>query len=274
MKISVLIDNSACPGRPELKAEHGLSFFIEQGDTRILCDMGVSSAFFENAKEMGIDLLSAAWAFVSHGHRDHSGGLETYLRKGRGEVWLSRHVFGHRFYSLRHAEKRDISTAPQLEKEFDNRFRYLDGSQYISKDIAAVLTEAHPYAQPYGNRFLTATENGRETADSFNHEYALCFLLDDGLTIVSSCSHHGAMNIIEACRRFTGIGKVKAFVGGLHFVDSDETEREVRQFLLDKQQVAPETVFYTGHCTSDKAKRLLSQCPEIRFFHTGTVINL
>lgn len=82
------------------------------------------------------------------------------------------------------------------------------------------------------------------------------------------------MNIIEACRRFTGIEKVKAFVGGLHFVDSDETEKEVRQFLHDKQQVAPETIFYTGHCTSDKAKHLLAQCPEIRFFHTGTIINL
>ena len=36
MKISVLIDNSACQDHPELEAEHGLSFFIEQGNTRIL----------------------------------------------------------------------------------------------------------------------------------------------------------------------------------------------------------------------------------------------
>ena len=141
MKISVLIDNSACQDHPELEAEHGLSFFIEQGNTRILCDMGVSSAFSDNAEKMGIDLQSADWAFVSHGHRDHSGGLETYLRSCRGEVWLSRHVFGHRFYSLRHTDKREISTAPQLEKEFSSRFRYLDGSQYICEGIAAVLPE-------------------------------------------------------------------------------------------------------------------------------------
>ena len=121
MKISVLIDNSACQDHPELEAEHGLSFFIEQGNTRILCDMGVSSAFSDNAEKMGIDLQSADWAFVSHGHRDHSGGLETYLRSCRGEIWLSRHVFGHRFYSLRHADKREISTAPQLEKKFSSR---------------------------------------------------------------------------------------------------------------------------------------------------------
>ena len=128
MKISVLIDNSACQDHPELEAEHGLFFFIEQGNTRILCDMGVSSAFSDNAEKMGIDLQSADWAFVSHGHRDHSGGLEMYLQSCRGEVWLSRHVFGHRFYSLRHTDKREISTAPQLEKEFSSRFRYLDGS--------------------------------------------------------------------------------------------------------------------------------------------------
>ena len=62
MKITALTENTS--SREELGSEHGLSLFIETGETRLLFDMGQSGLFAVNAEKMGIDLLLAG-----HMHR-------------------------------------------------------------------------------------------------------------------------------------------------------------------------------------------------------------
>ena len=66
MKITVLMENTAIS--PEFAAEHGLSLFVETEGSRFLFDAGQSGAFAENAQKLGIDLRSADFAVLSHGH--------------------------------------------------------------------------------------------------------------------------------------------------------------------------------------------------------------
>ena len=54
MKIKTLIENTA--GRPGLKAEAGLSMYIETERHKILFDTGMTGDFVDNAREMGVDL--------------------------------------------------------------------------------------------------------------------------------------------------------------------------------------------------------------------------
>jgi 7,8-dihydropterin-6-yl-methyl-4-(beta-D-ribofuranosyl)aminobenzene 5'-phosphate synthase len=44
---------------------------------------------FKNAEELGIDLRTADYVVLSHGHRDHSGGLK-YLLKYYRETAMAR----------------------------------------------------------------------------------------------------------------------------------------------------------------------------------------
>ena len=76
MKITALVEN--IPGRG-LPAEHGLSLFVESGSTRFLFDMGQTDLFARNADALGVNLDTADFAVLSHGHYDHGGGLETFL---------------------------------------------------------------------------------------------------------------------------------------------------------------------------------------------------
>ena len=77
MKAVVLSDNIPWNG---LDGEWGLSIQITYRDKRILLDSGASGLFLENAEKLGIDLTQVDYAVLSHGHYDHSDGMETFFQ--------------------------------------------------------------------------------------------------------------------------------------------------------------------------------------------------
>lgn len=271
MKIAILIDNCPSIDNPCLKCEHGLSVYVDCGGVSFLCDMGLTSGYRENASLMGVDLQSVDFAVVSHGHNDHTGGLGDFLHSYAAvPVYMSGDVMTHKYYSSRHGARRDISTQSGLEIEHGHRLRFATGSQWIDEAIAIVKCESRCFETPRGNHFLMKDD----ARDDFSHELSIAIKTAAGLVIISSCSHCGAMNIIESCRAFTGEDRVAAFVGGLHFVDGDWTAEEVARFVEDIKAVAPETKFYVGHCTGDRAKELLSPHPNISIFSTAQEITI
>lgn len=78
MRLKVLMDNNAVIDQYYL-AEPGLSFLLEDGETRLLFDTGYSGTFLANADAMGEDLSSVDAIIISHGHDDHSAGLGYWL---------------------------------------------------------------------------------------------------------------------------------------------------------------------------------------------------
>ena len=273
VKINVLIDNQ--PGDDALlECEHGLSFYIETGCCRVLCDMGASEKFISNASRMGIDLSAIDFAFVSHGHADHTGGLPDYLKAfGEKKVYLSERISKEMYFSSRRGSRRDISTERSVFENHQDRLVLLKGSCWITPEIAAVYTDVHEHSQPLGNAFLSKEVYGEESLDNFGHELSLVVLTSEGLVIVSSCSHGGAANIIKSCCRFTGMPRIYAFVGGLHLVDGEQTTSEVEAFVKEIKTECPDIKIYTGHCTGELAKQeLVNRSLDIRIFKTGDVI--
>ena len=70
-----------------LKAEHGLSFFIEAGKKKFLFDCGASAATISNAHRLGVDLKSASFTACSHSHYDHAAGFRDMADAGMGEKY-------------------------------------------------------------------------------------------------------------------------------------------------------------------------------------------
>ena len=273
VKIKVLIDNQ--PGDDALlECEHGLSFYIETGCSRVLCDMGASEKFISNASRMGIDLSAIDFAFVSHGHADHTGGLPDYLRTfGEKKVYLSERISKEMYFSSRRGSRRDISTERSVFENHQDRLVLLEDCCWITPEIAAVYTDVHEHSQPLGNAFLSKEVHGEESLDDFGHELSLAVLTPKGLVVVSSCSHGGAVNIIKSCCRFTGMPRIYAFVGGLHLVDGEQTTSEVEAFVNEMKTEYPDIKIYTGHCTGGLAKqKLVNRSLDIHIFKTGDVI--
>ena len=276
MKITVLTDNTTSSKYPQATAEHGLSLFIEHGSTRILCDTGLSGTFMKNATLMGIDLKTADFIFLSHGHNDHSGGLKEFLQQYPGKpLFLHPDSIEYSFFSTRRGCKRDISSDKEIATQHSNVIKSITRNTIISKGITAVAQTDNTHSTPYGNCFLTKEKNGKEIADDFTHELALAFESEKGLVILSPCSHRGAVNIIKGCVQATSCKQVHAFIGGLHFVESDNLATETATFKKEMNENFPDTKIITGHCTCDKAKAILANTmPQVSFFATGDTITL
>ena len=84
MKWTVLTDNRT--QNPLLQTEHGLSILLETEKHRLLLDTGASDVFIRNSEQLGIDLSTVDYVFISHGHSDHAGGGAP--RFPRYSAWL------------------------------------------------------------------------------------------------------------------------------------------------------------------------------------------
>ena len=56
MNVTVLAENTRLAGRDDLRAENGLSLYIQRDEMRILFDTGMTEAFARNAERLGIDI--------------------------------------------------------------------------------------------------------------------------------------------------------------------------------------------------------------------------
>jgi 7,8-dihydropterin-6-yl-methyl-4-(beta-D-ribofuranosyl)aminobenzene 5'-phosphate synthase len=72
-------------------------------------------ALAPNAKQLGIDLRSVSPIVLSHGHRDHTGGLAPLLEEtGSKPVFAHPSTFSHK-YSNRNGELRAIGVPWSME---------------------------------------------------------------------------------------------------------------------------------------------------------------
>lgn len=263
MKLTILVDNNVLQSK-NFFGEHGLSFYIEDEGKKILFDMGYSDAFLKNAQKMGIDLLDLDYIVLSHGHYDHTWGMSYYLpfyvsaiKQGRAVKKLTIVTHPDTFNAKFHDETGSIGCMVSreiLEKSFD--IKLTKGPFKITKNVT-FLGEI-----PRGNDFeakepLAKTiKNNKVEDDYICEDSALVYKNDEGLVLITGCSHSGICNIIEHAKLICNSSKFVDVIGGFHLVKSSE-ERLLKtaEYLL-KLDIKN---FHPCHCTDFDAKIFLSK---------------
>ena len=280
MKITVLLDNNPHPTTDNFLTEHGLSIYFEFDGLKWLIDTGASDRFYTNARLMGVDISEVDYLALSHGHFDHTGGLEQFIGiNSKARIYLSSSVRGKSFFSYSCQPCRNIGIDAELLKRHAERFVYVDRSFGISRNVGLITTFPNIYGTPKANACLKVVENNRETADDFSHEIVTVADTPDGLIIFSGCSHCGLLNILHRCsEQYTG-KKIAACIGGTHLVDSEadfrnETDSDIIQIARTITELYPEMKLITGHCTGKTAAGTLSGLLGDRFtlFYSGFVL--
>lgn len=265
----VLIDNNPHPVL-DLQTEHGLSFYFEIDDRKCLLDVGASDKFISNAEKLGIAISEVDTLILSHSHADHTGGLEAFLKaNSKAKVYLSANILGEHYFSTRRGFKKDISIDYSLFSKFQDRFIRVTENIQISPSIEIIADISTKYPRPIGNSTLMEGDK----SDDFSHEIALTLKDEDArVIVVSSCSHKGVLNTLEAC----ACSNIKSYVGGMHLLDSDEkyqyeSQENLQTILHTILFKYPGIKLLTGHCTGTAAKSYFKSELESRIslFYSG-----
>lgn len=269
MKLLVLSDNRA--QNPDLCIEHGLSVYLESETHTFLLDTGQEDVFVKNAQKIGIELGKVDYVFLSHGHKDHTGGLE-YFRdvNSKAEIIFEKELVNTKYFSNRRdGTLRDISgyipTLYDKVKLVQNWYS-IDNSNHCfgMKEIL--------YPLPKGNLHLYKGQQNEINLDDFNSELIFVSEFKDGLFVYTGCAHRGILNILKAVEaKFHK--KVSIALGGFHLIDGDmyENINEIKSIAQILKLSFPQTQLYTGHCTGDRAYQLLKDelGEQIHLFYTG-----
>ncbi len=268
MKFIILSDNNTLS--PLYELEHGLSVYLEKDGYRLLFDTGASDLFIRNANTLQVDLSLVDYLFISHGHIDHTGGLEHFLTiNQKAKVVLSKHAANRKFYSLRNGKKA-IGTIINLEK-YQDRFLYVEDNPPLPEDIIARNITINKYPKPRANRTLYEMHGDELVLDEFRHEIVVAVGKDE-LFVFTGCAHHGLLNMLQTVTNHFS-KPIRHVVGGFHLLDGEdyETEEEIRAIAHRLKQDYQQAYFYTGHCTGDVACSVLKQeMPEhLQVFSAG-----
>lgn len=248
LKITALMDDM--PGEnPELRAEHGLSFFAQYGEHRILFDCGQSGAALENAGRLGLSVEKTEAVVISHSHYDHGRGYRAFAEAGcRAPLYTGKNFFQPKF--ARAGESlRDLSPG------FDLGYLWKKG---ITHREVSDMTELFPGAYLIGNfprkhsfekipeRFLRKTPEGL-IPDDFSDEICMAFQISGGLAVLVGCSHPGILNMLTHVQE-TLKQPIVAVFGGSHLAEADEERIQATLKALEDMGVAR---LGLSHCSGE-----------------------
>jgi 7,8-dihydropterin-6-yl-methyl-4-(beta-D-ribofuranosyl)aminobenzene 5'-phosphate synthase len=258
LKISVLNDNTA--GR-WCRAEHGLSFLIES-DCTILFDTSSSDLIAYNAQILNIDLQKIDTIVLSHGHDDHSGGLQLF--KGQ-KLICHPDSFLKRYRKSNNTSLGIKWTQDEIERRFDLQ---------TSRDPVQLSEQVFflgeiPRLTGFESQ-KTAFKKADGSDDFVLDDSGLAIVTNKGLVVVSGCAHSGICNMTAHAMKVTGIADVHMIIGGFHLQNDDSVTKLTIEWMkaMHVDQVIP------SHCTAFPALAAISKTYKFMPVKSGNVIEV
>ena len=252
-----------------LLAEHGFSVLVTVTKNRsrhqILFDAGTSpDGVVENMDRLDLDPAALEAIVVSHGHFDHTTGLDGLIRRlGRANfpVLLHPHFWRRRRVVL---PGRDPFEIPSVSR----RALTEGGVEVVEErepsflfDRSVLVTGEVPRTTGYEPGFppQQAWLGGRWEPDPLvlDDQALIVDVKDKGLTVITGCGHAGVINMCRYARRLTGDRPLHAVMGGFH-LNGPLFEPLIPQVLDDFAALAPSFIV-PAHCTGWRAQHAIAR---------------
>lgn len=218
-----------------VEEKSGFSVFIEAFGKKILFDTSIKRDILKNARKLNIDLSSADYIVLSHGHWDHTEGLQ-YLTDLEAEVIAHPACFDKKYY-----EGVPIGAPFSLEEMKEYFHIELSKEPYFLTGEIVFLGEI-PRKTPFESQeplgYLTSGDRDFLIDDS-----ALAIRSQRGLIVISGCSHAGICNIVTHAKKVCDENRIHAVLGGFHLFDKEKTNKTVK--FLTGQNIEH---LYPAHC--------------------------
>jgi 7,8-dihydropterin-6-yl-methyl-4-(beta-D-ribofuranosyl)aminobenzene 5'-phosphate synthase len=252
-----------------LIAEHGFSTLVtleKSGRThQILFDTGVSpNGMVENMSRLDIDPKDVETLVCSHGHFDHTVGLDGFIKAigGRSNLPVVLHP---EFWSRRRIliPSRDPFEIPSTSKEalLGAGFEIaeerepsflLDHSLLITGEVdrTTEFEKGFPIHQ--------AVRDGDWQPDPLilDDQALIAHVRGKGLVVLTGCGHAGIVNTTRYAQKLTGIDDIYCIVGGFH-LSGPIFEPIIGPTVAALAELDP-TIIMPGHCTGWRAQHMLA----------------
>jgi 7,8-dihydropterin-6-yl-methyl-4-(beta-D-ribofuranosyl)aminobenzene 5'-phosphate synthase len=274
LSLAVLVDNTTL-GDHDYYGEAGLSFLLETAGKKVLFDTGLSGLFLSNATKMGIEVLDVNILVLSHGHIDHTGGLFALARylahaapEGRQPRVPELITHPRCFWQKEKEGRKNGSAVSEEEARRQFALTLSDRPVWITDNLVFLGEIPRKFAierTDPGRRMLHRPD-GKTEPDELLDDSALAYRSDEGLVIITGCSHAGICNITEYAREVCGEQKVRDIIGGFHLISpGPERMNETVAYLGGLSLEA----LHACHCTSLPAKIALAACCPVQEVGVG-----
>ena len=275
IKLTTLSENTASV--PGLLAEWGLSILVETDNYKVLLDTGLGVSAAYNAAILGVDLSAVDRIVLSHGHLDHTGGLQHVLNVMRKKIEVIAHpdIWAAK-YSRTFSKKEKYAGIPFVRDALESwraSFRFSKEPVWITDNI--VTTGEIVMHTEYENidRDLFVKEDGELRPDPLRDDLALVIKSQTGLIVVLGCGHRGMINTLHHAQKITGVEQIHMVVGGTHLLHASREQMDLTIAELKRLDIQKIGV---SHCTGLQAAATLFKEFGDKFFfnNAGNIIKL
>lgn len=251
-------------------AEHGFSALVEvtaadRAVHRLLFDTGISpDGMADNMRRLQIAAGDVEVVVCSHGHFDHTGGLDGLARAVGGraalpivihpEFWSKRRIAlpGRDPWELPTPSRRALEGAgfEVYEREHPS---FIFGRSVLVTGEVPRTTEFERGMAPH-----QALRHGAWEPDPLilDDQALIVHVRGRGLLVLTGCGHAGVVNITRYARALTGVEAVAAVIGGFHLTGA--LFEPIIAPTVDALAALSPGMVVPAHCTGWKAQAALA----------------
>ncbi len=256
----------------ELLAVHGLALLVRltvDNETHtVLYDTGGSGeVILRNARTLGVEINDIEGIALSHGHGDHTGGLIGVLKKIDQPV----QVYLHPRSSMKRrvtykttscVRSREIPTLFTIEEiiasggepvVIEKPKLLVENTMLLSGEIPRKTS----YEKGFIGHQILIDGEWQDDQQVIDDRFAAIKVRDEGVVVLTGCSHAGIINILTEAVRLTGESRILGVIGGLHLV-GPSNEPRITPTIRDLKQFNP-SLIVPCHCTGWRARCAIAE---------------
>lgn len=269
--VTTLVENTA--GTPFTMGEWGQSLLVEADGQKILFDTGPTSMITKNAAALGVDIGSVDKIVLSHGHYDHTGGLQEVLTKilesgkhpGGIEIIAHPDIFTPKHFYIKDLVEKYVGIPfPRKELEaLGARFNLTNEPVKLSENMLTTGEVEITVDFEKIDKDLHVKEGESQVHDKLADDLGIIIKTDQGLVLLLGCAHRGIVNTLLHAQKVTGIKEIYAVIGGTHLISADKEQMQSTIQALKGFNIKK---LGASHCTGLKSAAILAHEFEGAFF--------